>query len=128
MSAFGVSTAIETVAEMAPQGQIRRQREFVVQASVGLHLRPAALLARTAADFDCRVDLEHQGRRANGRSLLGIITLRAGRGARVTVTTEGDDAAAAMDAVAALFETNFSEHSTVAPPRAAGWRDQSARR
>ena len=77
--------------------------------SVGLHARPASLWVQTAARFRSRITVSCAGRVANARSILEVLQLGAGSGAVLTVNAEGDDAEAALAALAALVESRFGE-------------------
>jgi phosphotransferase system HPr (HPr) family protein len=84
-------------------------RTFVMTNPHGLHARPSALLVKTLLPFDCSVDIEVEGRHAPGNSIITMLSLSAGNGARITFTICGPDAARAMAAVNHLFETQFQE-------------------
>ncbi len=75
----------------------------------GLHARPAALFVQTAARFASTVQVQLGERRANGKSILSILTLGAKQGASVTISAEGDDAEQALASLQALIESNFAE-------------------
>ena len=75
----------------------------VVSNASGLHLRPAAMLVKTAKQFDADIRVEHGRRRANGKSLLEIVTLCAGQRAAITVVAQGGDAEAAIRAIEKTF-------------------------
>jgi len=49
------------------------------------------------------------GNRVNGKSMLDVMTLVCPHGSRIRVSADGPDAAAAMDALAHLFQTKFGE-------------------
>ncbi len=66
---------------------------------VGLHARPAALFVRAAAGFSATITVARGDRSADAKSLLEVLQLEAGRGAVITVTAEGPDAEAALDAL-----------------------------
>jgi len=59
--------------------------------------------------FDAQVELELNGRVADARSILAVMTLGAGNGDVITVRTEGPEAEAAADGLAALFAAAFGE-------------------
>src|SRR5262245_60786406 len=90
---------------------------------LGLHARPAARFVQTAAGFDADVQVRNltTGRGpASGRSLNGLATLGVRQGHEVLVSANGAQAAAALDALAALAERDFDEQApTVAPPSTA---------
>lgn len=86
-----------------------QEHEYVVNAAVGLHARPAALLVRTAARFASRITVRHGEKQVNAKSLLSVLSLGAEHGASVTVTAEGADETAAMEAMTTLFASDFGE-------------------
>jgi phosphotransferase system HPr (HPr) family protein len=81
--------------------------KFVVSTPVGLHLRPAAMLAKIAGCFDCNIWLRRNGSSADAKSLMSIIMLQATFGTELVVATEGQDAEQAMAAIGELFVSGF---------------------
>jgi phosphocarrier protein len=79
---------------------------------LGLHLRAAAQLARTASRFKCDIRLKNHNGCANGKSVINLISLAAVPGSEVTVVLEGKNAPEAWDAIHTLFTHRFDE----APP------------
>lgn len=80
------------------------QRTTVVVANPhGLHMRPAAAFARRAAAFRSAIRVANGGRVADGKSPLDLMMLVALPGAELTLETEGDDAALALETLAALL-------------------------
>lgn len=88
------------------------EKRFVIKNKLGLHARPAALFVQTANRFDCDVEVRKGREKVNGKSIMGIMTLAAGIGAAITVTTSGKDAAKAMDELTKLIKSNFGEDQT----------------
>ncbi len=76
---------------------------------LGLHARASAKLVNTAAQFDSDIRIRHQGRTANGKSIMGIMMLAAGKGATIEVQAEGDDAEQALAAITDLVNNYFGE-------------------
>ncbi|HTQ50104.1 MAG TPA: HPr family phosphocarrier protein [Candidatus Acidoferrales bacterium] len=74
----------------------------------GLHCRPAALFVKTLADFNCKMTVECRGVQVDGRSILGLLSLAAGYGTRLTFVASGPDAEVAMTAIRHLFADNFA--------------------
>jgi phosphotransferase system HPr (HPr) family protein len=68
-------------------------------ADVDLHARPAARLVRTAMSFDATVQVFADDRRADAKSLLGVLGLGARRGTALRLSAEGHDADVALDAL-----------------------------
>jgi phosphocarrier protein len=86
-------------------------RTVVVCNSLGMHARAAARFARLAGTFRARVLVQRQSRVMDGKSIMGLLLLAASRGAVITVTAEGVDEAAAVDALCALVDSGFGEES-----------------
>jgi phosphocarrier protein HPr len=77
----------------------------VVANPLGIHARPSHALVTAAAGFASRIQLEYQGRRADARSILSVMTLGAPMGATVNVRAEGPDADAAVAAMLEILRT-----------------------
>ena len=76
---------------------------------LGLHARASAKLTQLAGSFPCEIWMERNGRRINAKSIMGVMMLAAGRGATVTIDTEGERAEEAMAAILALIASKFGE-------------------
>ena len=74
-------------------------KEFTILNKLGIHARPAAQFVKTASGFDCEIRVEKDGEEVDGKSIMGLMMLAAGHGSVITVTAEGDDAEAALDAI-----------------------------
>ena len=85
------------------------RQTFAVTHIQGLHARPCALFISTLQPFRCQVRVQNGKHIVNGRSILGLLSLAAGCHSKLTVTMDGPDSAAAMDAIKRLFETGFSQ-------------------
>jgi phosphotransferase system HPr (HPr) family protein len=85
---------------------IIRQR-FFISTPEGLHLRPAAILAKTADGFDSTITVFCNGCEAEAKSALSLILLEASYGNEVTVIAKGNDAVRAMAAIGKLFKVGF---------------------
>ena len=75
----------------------------------GLHLRPADQFVRLAHQFRAEVRVSCGDKFANGKSILDLATLAAGRGARLELEAVGPDAEEALAALAGLIESGFHE-------------------
>lgn len=85
-------------------------RTVVVGSRVGLHSRPAKLVAQEAAEQPVVVRISKNGGNAvDARSLLSILALGAKKGDQVTLSAEGEGADAAIDALAGLIERDLDE-------------------
>lgn len=81
---------------------------FVVLNDKGLHTRPSTELARCASSFRSVINLVHNGRLINAKSLLSILMLAAIRGTKIEIRAEGEDAEAAVQALLMLAEQKFN--------------------
>ena len=86
-----------------------RQREVEIINKLGLHARASAKLTQLAAKYQSDVQMSRNGRKVNAKSIMGVMMLAAGKGARVVVEVDGPDEAAAMDAIVALIGDYFGE-------------------
>lgn len=84
-------------------------KKVTVGVKAGLHARPSSLLVKTSSGFASDFEIELQGYRINGKSILGIMMLAAECGTELELMMDGPDEEEAMDAVVQLFESNFSE-------------------
>ena len=84
-------------------------REVEIINKLGLHARASAKLTQLAGRFPCEVLLARGPRRVNAKSIMGVMTLAAARGVKVTIETEGEQAEAAMEALVALIADRFGE-------------------
>lgn len=83
---------------------------MVVVNPLGMHARPAANLVHTVLQFASEVYIQHNNsHRVNAKSIMGLLTLAAAQGSRLTVTCKGPDAQAALDAVRKLFASGFGD-------------------
>lgn len=76
---------------------------------LGLHARAATRLVNCASAFDAEVTLVRGTRRVNGKSIMGVLTLAAGRGTELQIESDGPDESAALEAVSALIAERFGE-------------------
>jgi phosphocarrier protein len=85
------------------------EREATIVTQDGLHARPAAKIVRLASTFSCEVELFKDGMAVNAKSIMGVMMLAAGKGAKVTIEIEGPDESDAMDAIVSLIGDCFGE-------------------
>lgn len=78
-------------------------KEVLVKNSTGLHARPATLLVKKASSFKSDVSLEFNGKKANVKSLIGVLSLAVTKDSLVKVTASGDDEALACEEIANLI-------------------------
>jgi phosphocarrier protein HPr len=76
---------------------------------LGLHARAAARLTEVAGGFAAEVWLSRNGRRVNAKSIMGVMMLAAGKGSRVLIEADGEDAEQALSALVKLIAERFGE-------------------
>ena len=74
-----------------------------------MHARAAARFVRLASTFTAQIRVDRDGRAIDGKSIMGLLLLAAARGATITITAEGPDELAALDALCGLVERGFDE-------------------
>ncbi|MDH3521893.1 MAG: HPr family phosphocarrier protein [Myxococcales bacterium] len=80
------------------------EAEFEVRGELGLHARPAGQFVALAARFASRISVGRGEEWVDGRSILSLLSLAAGRGTKLRIRAEGVDAAEAVRALGALLE------------------------
>ena len=85
------------------------QKEFTITNKMGMHARPAAQFVRCASKYHCDVWVEKDEEPVNGKSIMGLMMLAAGKGEKIKVTTEGTDAEAAMADIEGLIQGGFGD-------------------
>lgn len=86
---------------------------YEVTNSLGMHARPAALLAQACVSLKSQVTVKCDGRTAEGGNVLQLLALRAGKGSVLEISAEGGDEDAALKAVRAVLEENLREKKKV---------------
>ncbi len=85
------------------------EREIEIINKLGLHARASAKLTQTAGQYQSEVWLSRNGRRVNGKSIMGVMMLAAARGTTIKLETVGPDENEALAALVALVEDKFGE-------------------
>ena len=80
------------------------QKSVIIIAPNGLHTRPAALFVKKAKEFESKVSVEASGKSASATSLFKLQTLGLSKGVTMTISAEGTDEQAAVEALAALMD------------------------
>jgi phosphocarrier protein HPr len=76
---------------------------------LGMHARAAAKFVHLATRFEARVKVAREAREMDGKSIMGILLLAAGRGSTITISADGIDERDAVAALAALVQSGFGE-------------------
>lgn len=85
------------------------QKDFIIQNKMGMHARPAAQFVKRASQYKCDIWVEKDEEPVNGKSIMGLMMLAAGRGETIKITTDGVDAEAAMEDLGELVNQGFGD-------------------
>jgi phosphocarrier protein len=94
--------------EATPSTQ-QHVREFLVLNKMGIHARPAAMVVRITNKYRCDVFVEKDEEQVNGKSIMGLMMLAAGKGSKVKFIATGDDAPQMLAELDQLFARKFDE-------------------
>jgi phosphocarrier protein HPr len=95
-------------ADASPAGQAV-VKELLVQNKLGIHARPAAMIVRITNKFKSEVFVEKDEEQVNGKSIMGLMMLAAGRGSKVKFLATGEDAQQMLTELEQLFARKFDE-------------------
>ena len=84
-------------------------KEAVINNQVGLHARPATFFIQKANEFKSSIWIEKDDRKVNAKSLLGVLSLGIVKGTTVTLVADGSDEKDALNTLAALIASDFTE-------------------
>lgn len=88
------------------------QRAATIVNRLGMHARAAAKFVSLASQFQADIFVERNGREVNGKSIMGVMMLAAGKGTEISLRAEGaDDAEPALEALSQLIANRFGEDS-----------------
>lgn len=85
------------------------EEHFVLNNRLGLHVRAASKLVNLSNRFSSHIELTLNNKQVNAKSILNLMLLAAKSGCELTIKIEGEDESEAMDALKALFSSNFGE-------------------
>lgn len=85
------------------------KKELTIGNKMGLHARPAAMLAQEASRFKAKLMVAKEDLEVNGKSIMGLMLLEAEGGSKVRITADGPDEKEAIEAISRLFARGFDE-------------------
>ncbi|MBM2803574.1 MAG: ptsH [Deltaproteobacteria bacterium] len=85
-------------------------KKLEIKNRLGLHARAAALLVQTVNKFSAQVNVSKDGQTADGRSIMGVLTLAATQGSKIQIEANGEDAEKVVKALEKLLDNRFNEH------------------
>jgi len=86
-----------------------RKRKVTIVNKLGLHARAAARFVTLASGFESEVQLLRGDREVNGKSIMGVMMLAAGKGTEVELVIDGPDEEEALERLTALIDDRFGE-------------------
>ncbi len=86
-----------------------KSKDFIIRNELGLHLRPAGLLVKTANKYKSDITVEKDGVQVDGKSIIAITTLNAAKNSKITIKACGQDADQALEELERLIACNFEE-------------------
>lgn len=84
-------------------------RTVTIRNRLGLHARPAGEFVKTASRFESKITISKGDLEVNGKSIMGVMTLAAECGSKVTVRAKGTDAESAVEALAEVLDREFGD-------------------
>ncbi|MCX6851985.1 MAG: HPr family phosphocarrier protein [Prosthecobacter sp.] len=85
------------------------QKELTIRNKMGMHARPAAQFVKRASKYQCDVWVEKDDEPVNGKSIMGLMMLAAGRGETIKIIADGNDAEAAVADLEELVTSGFGD-------------------
>lgn len=77
---------------------------------LGLHARAAARFVQTASAYECDIQVLFNNKEVNGKSIMGVMMLAAGKGTSIDIIATGRDENTALDKLEELILDRFGEH------------------
>ena len=85
------------------------ETDITITNRLGLHARASAKWVNTASAYPANIELEKDGQAVNGKSIMGVMMLAAGYGAKLYLKVEGEEEEPAMQALLTLVKNRFGE-------------------
>lgn len=81
--------------------------EYTIKDEVGIHARPAGLLAKKAKEFESKITIEKNGKSVDLTRLMAVMSLGVKSGETITVNVEGADEETAATTMEEFFKANL---------------------
>lgn len=89
------------------------EKRIVIKNKLGLHARPAALFVQIANKFDCDITVRKGKEKVNGKSIMGIMMLAAGKGDTIHLKADGASAEQAILELERLLSDDLDKEESV---------------
>lgn len=80
---------------------------YVIKDEVGIHARPAGMLVKEAKKFESTITITKEGKSAEAKKLMALMSLGVKCGERVEIKVEGQDEEQALEAMKTFFDANL---------------------
>lgn len=84
-----------------------KEFKYVITDEIGIHARPAGMLAKEAKAFSSKITLEANGKSAEATKLMAVMSLGVKSGVEVVIKAEGDDEDAAIAKMEEFMKANL---------------------
>ncbi len=84
-------------------------RTVTIINKLGLHARAAARFVQIASEFESDINVIHGEKEVNGKSIMGVMMLAAGKGSEIRIVASGGDETQALNKLGELVENRFGE-------------------
>lgn len=81
--------------------------EIVLMNELGLHARPASIVAKQASKFNSHITLFKDGKEYNAKSIINILSMEASKGDRLKIVANGDDESKAVEELRIIIEKDI---------------------
>ena len=85
------------------------KKGVILKNATGLHARPASLFIKEASKFSSDIKVVKDDKEYNAKSIMGILSMGAGKGDTITIRANGSDAKEAVESLVKLVNDNFNE-------------------
>lgn len=92
--------------------KVKLSQKVKVQNPLGLHARPATVIARILQKSQSQVSFTYREETINARSIMSVLMLAAGKNAQIVIEVEGSDAVETMEKLVTAFDSEFGETKT----------------
>lgn len=87
-----------------------KESNVKINLEVGLHARPAAIFVQKSSKFLSDIYLEMEGKRIDGKSIIGVMSLGAAHGQEVKLIAKGEDEEEAMAELKEFLESDMTDN------------------
>lgn len=84
-----------------------KEFQYTIKDEMGIHARPAGLLVKEAAKFNCNVTIEKDGRSVDAKRIMGVMSLGAKCGQNIVLRADGDGEEEAIAQLSKFLEENL---------------------